>query len=134
LQNEIRKRGWRIAINPDRFDKLITTLRAAVDMTVYCIKKQDHGTTYLMLRRALENYLKGLDKKDDLWRAVGFGGMAGLEKQIRYILKNVVEIMLVKNEGLTPRPCLDPARINNSICHIALIYHSNCCPNNNCYD
>jgi hypothetical protein len=31
LQNDIRERWWRIAINPDRFDKLITALRTAVD-------------------------------------------------------------------------------------------------------
>jgi hypothetical protein len=31
LQNDIRDDGGRIAISPDRFDKLITALRTAVD-------------------------------------------------------------------------------------------------------
>lgn len=31
MQNDIGKRRRRIAINPDRFDKLITALRTAVD-------------------------------------------------------------------------------------------------------
>jgi hypothetical protein len=31
LQDDIRTNGGRIAINPDRFDKLITSLRTAVD-------------------------------------------------------------------------------------------------------
>jgi hypothetical protein len=30
--------GGRIAINPDRFDKLITALRTAVDNDVKCVK------------------------------------------------------------------------------------------------
>ena len=40
------------------------------------------------IRRAIENYLKAMDKKDDyrkLLTTVGFGGMAGLEKQIEWI-------------------------------------------------
>jgi hypothetical protein len=31
LQNDIRKRWWTFAINPDRFDKLTIALRTAVD-------------------------------------------------------------------------------------------------------
>jgi hypothetical protein len=32
LQNDSRTNGGRIAINPDKFDKLITSLRTAVDI------------------------------------------------------------------------------------------------------
>jgi hypothetical protein len=39
--------GGRIAINPDRFDKLITALRTAVDHDAHWIKKQHHITIYL---------------------------------------------------------------------------------------
>ncbi|MFL6433120.1 MAG: hypothetical protein ACJ71O_05230 [Nitrososphaeraceae archaeon] len=45
----LESEGGRIAINPDKFDKLITALRTAVDNDVYYIKKQHHMTIYLML-------------------------------------------------------------------------------------
>ena len=40
--------GSRIAVNPNRFDKLITALRTALDNDVYWIKKQHHIMIYLM--------------------------------------------------------------------------------------
>ncbi|MFL6375896.1 MAG: hypothetical protein ACJ72R_00335 [Nitrososphaeraceae archaeon] len=45
----LESEGGRIAINPDKFDKLITALRTAVDNDVYYIKKQLHIMIYLML-------------------------------------------------------------------------------------
>ena len=38
----------KIAINPNKFDKLITSLRTAVDMMELLIKKPHHTMTYLM--------------------------------------------------------------------------------------
>jgi hypothetical protein len=38
----------KIAINPDKFDKLITALRTAVDNDGTLDKKQHHTTIYLM--------------------------------------------------------------------------------------
>ena len=41
--------GGRIAINPDKFDKLITALRTAVDNDGVLDKEATHTTIYLML-------------------------------------------------------------------------------------
>jgi hypothetical protein len=49
LQNDIRQDGGRIAINPDRFDKLTTALRTAVDNDGILDKEYIHLTTYFML-------------------------------------------------------------------------------------
>ncbi len=45
----LENKGRRIAINPDRFDKLITSLRTAVDNDRTLIKKLHHIMIYLML-------------------------------------------------------------------------------------